>query len=133
MRAPAHVYEAETRGIVVRVRPTYLDGPSDPAEGRWIWAYAVEIENRTDRPVRLVARRWRITDGRGRVQHVSGPGVVGQQPWIAPGGVHRYVSSCRLGTDTGMMAGAYVMMGEGGETFEAEIPAFCTPRRRSGR
>ena len=36
-------------------------------------------------PVQLMSRLWRITDGRGRVEEVRGPGVVGEQPVIAPG------------------------------------------------
>lgn len=131
-RRAREIYQAETRGIVVRVRPTFLEAQSDPAQGRWVWAYAVEIENRGERPVRLVARHWVITDGRGRVEEVRGPGVVGEQPWIAPGGAHRYVSGCPLGTDTGVMAGSYAMVTEAGDTFEAEIPAFSlhTPAAR---
>ena len=60
-----HAYEAETDGIVVRVRPSYLAGQSDPESGRWVWAYQVEIENRGAAAVQLVARHWIITDARG--------------------------------------------------------------------
>ena len=74
--APA--YSAETEGVVVRVRPSYLAGQSDPAEGRWVWAYQVEIVNLSGGPVQLVARRWTITDALGRVEEVRGPGVVGE-------------------------------------------------------
>ena len=31
-------YTAETNGILIRVRPSYLAGQSDPDEGRWVWA-----------------------------------------------------------------------------------------------
>lgn len=130
--AVAHTYEAETRGVVVRVRPAWLEAQSDPAEGRWVWAYAVEVENRGERPVRLVARRWIITDALGRTEEVRGPGVVGEQPLIEPGRVHRYVSSCPLPTPSGMMVGSYQMLTESGDAFEAEIPAFSlhTPEAR---
>ena len=64
--APA--YTAETEGVVVRVRPSYLAGQSDPAESRWVWAYQVEIVNLSGGPVQLVARRWTITEiGRAHV------------------------------------------------------------------
>ena len=69
-------YEAETDGIVVRVRPSYLAGQSDPDEGRWVWAYQVEIVNLSGTTVQLMARRWTITDGHGHVEEVRGPGVV---------------------------------------------------------
>ena len=40
-------YTAETNGILIRVRPSYLAGQSDPDEGRWVWAYQIEIVNLT--------------------------------------------------------------------------------------
>ena len=41
-------YEAESAGIRVRVRPSYLAGQSDPDAGRWVWAYQVEIVGRIE-------------------------------------------------------------------------------------
>ena len=120
--APA--YEAETEGIVVRVRPSYLAGQSDPAAGRWVWAYQVEIVNLTGLPVQLMARRWVITDARGHVEEVRGPGVVGEQPTIKPGDSYSYASGCPLSTPSGSMVGGYYMTDASGRSFEAAIPAF---------
>ncbi len=120
--APA--YSAETEGVVVRVRPSYLTGQSDPAEGRWVWAYQVEIVNLSGGPVQLVARRWTITDAFGRVEEVRGPGVVGEQPVIEPGDSYAYASGCPLTTPSGSMVGAYFMQDAEGRMFEAAIPAF---------
>lgn len=117
-------YIAETDGIVVRVRPSYLAGQSDPDDGRWVWAYQVEIENRGEVSVQLVARRWVITDALGRVEEVRGPGVVGEQPVIRPGDSYSYASGCPLPTPSGSMAGAYTLTDDRGRSFEAEIPAF---------
>ena len=120
----ANAYEAETDGIIVRVRPSYLAGQSDPDSGRWVWAYQVEIENRGPAPVQLVARHWIITDARGQIEDVCGPGVVGEQPTIPPGDSYSYTSGCPLGTASGSMAGSYQMTDAEGRTFEAVIPAF---------
>lgn len=120
--APAYI--AETEDIVVRVRPSYLAGQSDPASKRWVWAYQVEIENRGDESVQLLSRHWIITDARGRVEEVRGAGVVGEQPVIAPGDSYSYASGCPLGTPSGSMVGAYSMADAAGRTFEAAIPAF---------
>ncbi|WP_427789656.1 Co2+/Mg2+ efflux protein ApaG [Brevundimonas diminuta] len=120
--APA--YSAETEGVVVRVRPSYLAGQSDPAEGRWVWAYQIEIVNLSGGPVQLVARRWTITDAMGRVEEVRGPGVVGEQPVIEPGDSYAYASGCPLTTPSGSMVGAYFMQDAEGRMFEAAIPAF---------
>jgi ApaG protein len=120
----AHAYEAETDGIVVRVRPSYLAGQSDPESGRWVWAYQVEIENRGAATVQLIARHWIITDARGQIEDVRGPGVVGEQPTIPPGDSYSYTSGCPLGTASGSMAGSYSMTDTEGRSFEAAIPAF---------
>ena len=117
-------YTAETEGVVVRVRPSYLAAQSDPAAGRWVWAYQIEIVNLTGGPVQLVARRWTITDALGRVEEVRGPGVVGEQPVIEPGDSYAYASGCPLTTPSGSMVGAYFMQDAEGRMFEAAIPAF---------
>ena len=117
-------YTAETNGILIRVRPSYLAGQSDPDEGRWVWAYQIEIVNLTGSTVQLMARRWTITDGHGHVEEVRGPGVVGEQPVIEPGDSYAYASGCPLTTPSGSMVGAYFMQDAEGRMFEAAIPAF---------
>ena len=116
-------YAATTAGITIRVAPRYLDEQSDPQAGAFAWSYHVRIENGTDTDVQLLSRHWIITDGRGRVEEVAGPGVVGDQPVIAPGGAYDYVSGCPLGTSSGTMTGSYTMAAR--ETlFEVAIPLF---------
>ncbi|WP_312599154.1 Co2+/Mg2+ efflux protein ApaG [Brevundimonas sp.] len=125
-------YSAETNGILIRVRPSYLAGKSDPEAGRWVWAYQVEIVNLSGSTVQLMARRWTITDAHGHVEEVCGPGVIGEQPVIAAGDSYSYASGCPLPTDSGSMVGAYFMTDAEGRSFEAEIPAFSldTPDAR---
>lgn len=118
------LYEAETRGVRVRVAPSFLPEHSDPAERRFVWAYTVEIENAGRETIQLVDRRWIITDARGRVEEVQGPGVVGEQPTLNPGDSYQYTSGCPLPTDSGAMVGSYGMVTDAGERFEAAIPAF---------
>ena len=117
-------YEAVTRGITVRVRPSYLAAESDPAENRYVWAYVVEIENRGDATVQLVTRHWIITDAMNRVEEVKGEGVIGQQPTLRPNEAWRYTSFCPLTTTSGAMRGSYQMLTESGEMFDVEIPEF---------
>jgi ApaG protein len=122
--SPAFQYEHETRAIRVAVKPAYLDDQSDPDDDRYVWSYTVTIENRGTEPVQLLSRYWNIIDGVGRIQEVSGPGVVGAQPTIAPGESFQYTSGCPLETASGTMSGRYQMRSASGESFEAEIPAF---------
>ena len=118
------VYEATTRGVLVRVVANYLPDQSDPIEARYTWGYTVEIENHGQETVQLVSRRWLITDGRNITEEVSGPGVVGEQPRLKPREAFRYSSGCPLTTPTGQMHGYYQMLTDDGDLFEAEVPAF---------
>jgi ApaG protein len=117
-------YIAETEGVLIKVRPSYLAGQSDPDAGRWVWAYQVEIINLGTSTIQLIARHWVITDARGQVEEVRGSGVIGEQPVIAPGDSYSYASGCPLGTPSGSMVGAYSMTDDQGRAFEAAIPAF---------
>jgi ApaG protein len=117
-------YEAETRGIIVRVRPQYLPEQSEPEARRWVWAYAIEIVNASAETVQLISRHWIITDALGHVEEVQGPGVVGEQPTLRPGEAFTYASGCPLTTPSGSMVGTYRMVGDGGERFDIAIPAF---------
>ena len=117
-------YEAVTRGIRVVVSPRFQPEHSDPQRGRFVWAYAVRIENQGVESVRLVSRHWIITDDHNRVEEIRGPGVVGEQPLLEPGERFEYSSGCPLAAPSGAMRGTYQMVTEGGESFEATIPAF---------
>ncbi len=118
------MYTAVTYDIRVTVQPVFLEDQSAPAEGRFVWAYHVRIENEGSETVQLRTRHWRITDAMGRVQEVRGPGVVGEQPVLEPGDHFEYTSGTPLGTPSGIMAGSYGMEGEDGRAFDVTIPAF---------
>ncbi len=129
----APVYEARTRDILVRVVACYLPEQSDPEERQYFWSYTVEIENHGKETVQLVSRHWIITDALNRLQEVSGPGVVGEQPELKPSEAFRYTSGCPLTTASGTMRGSYHMMTGAGEAFEVEIPEFSLHLPGAGR
>jgi ApaG protein len=116
---------ATTRRITVRVAVSYLAEQSNPALGRWFWSYHIRVENGSDISVQLLARSWKIVDGRGVVQEVQGEGVVGETPLIPPGGSFDYVSGCPLDTPSGSMSGTYQMVDEDGAAFDVSIPQFA--------
>lgn len=118
------MYSAVTRNIAVNVEPFYLEDQSEPGESRYVWAYRITIDNQSDQWVKLLARYWHITDGAGRVEEVSGEGVVGDQPELEPGDSYQYTSGCPLPTPSGIMVGRYTMRNGKGELFEIDIPAF---------
>lgn len=115
---------AITRGIRVDVAPEFLPGHSDPRHSHWMFAYDVTILNEGSERVQLISRHWTITDASGRVEEVRGPGVVGEQPVLEPGGTYSYRSGCPLSTPMGTMHGTYQMVTARGERFDAEIAPF---------
>jgi len=117
-------HAATTGEVTVRVSVSYLPEQSEPARGRWFWAYHIRIENDGTSAVQLLTRHWVITDGRGARHSVEGEGVVGEQPMIEPGASYDYVSGCPLATPTGSMQGTYRMVGEDGASFDVAIPRF---------
>ena len=118
------MYRALTRDIEVVVEPFYLEEQSDPEDDRYVWGYRIVISNNSDKSVRLVNRYWNITDQNGLVDEVTGAGVVGEQPRLAPGDTYEYSSGCPLDTPSGLMFGHYQIETDEGETFDVDIPAF---------
>ncbi len=118
------MYETVTRDIRVAVEPKFLDDQSEPAQGRYVWAYRVTIRNDSSTTVQLRSRYWRITDATGRIQEVRGEGVVGKQPTLRPGDSFEYTSGTPLPTPSGFMGGTYQMQTGEGEQFDVEIPTF---------
>ena len=117
-------FEETTDGILVQVTPVYLPDQSAPDEGRHVWAYQVRIENQGGGAVQLLTRRWRITDGNGKVHEVIGDGVVGDQPVLNPGADYEYSSGTPLATATGFMTGIFQMIDAAGRRFAVKVPAF---------
>src|SRR5262249_36375844 len=127
------MYSAVTRGIRVTVKPQYLADRSSAEDGRFFWAYTIEIANLGTVTVQLRSRHWKITDGQGHLQEVKGPGVVGEQPVLKPGERFEYTSGVPLTTPSGMMEGTYQMVADDGEKFDVEIPAFSLDSPASKR
>jgi ApaG protein len=127
------MYEAVTSGIRVRVVPQFLEEESSPEDGRYFWAYTIDITNESSETAQLRSRHWRITDANGRLDEVRGPGVVGQTPVLEPGASFRYTSGCPLTTPSGIMVGSYQMTTESGELINVAIPAFSLDSPHAAR
>jgi ApaG protein len=119
------VSTATTDGIEVSVASEFRPDRSMPAQGRYLFTYTVRIVNVGSSPARLVSRHWIVTDARGEREEVTGDGVVGQQPHLAPGQSFQYTSFCVLRTPLGQMLGTYTMSRDDGSRFEAAIAPFA--------
>jgi ApaG protein len=118
------VSDTTTRGIRIQVKSAYLPDRSSPRESSYLFMYNVRISNVGAETAQLLSREWVITNAEGEVERVKGPGVVGEQPVLPPGGSFEYTSYCPLKTAVGSMQGAYQMVTAGGEHFDAVIAPF---------
>ena len=117
--------ETTTEGIRVRVAPSYLSAQSDPAQGKYLFAYHILIVNDGQQKMKLRSRHWIIVDANGERHEVKGPGVVGQFPDLGPGEKFEYSSGTPLRTSHGVMRGSYFCVAVDGERFEAPIGPFA--------
>jgi ApaG protein len=114
-----------TAGIRVRVTPEYWAERSMPESGQFAFRYTVEISNQGTAPAQLKRRHWVITDAHGRMEEVTGEGVVGKTPNLGPGEQFEYTSYVMLKTPFGSMRGSYFLVRPDGTEFEAKIGEFA--------
>jgi ApaG protein len=123
-RQGTHGSDTTTRGIRIEVTSNYLPERSAPRESQYLFAYHVRVSNLGSETAQLVSREWIITTAEGDVERVKGPGVVGEQPVLPPGGAFEYTSYCPLKTAVGSMHGSYQMVTANDERFDAQIAPF---------
>jgi ApaG protein len=121
--------EAVSHDIRVEVLSQYSPENSRPLEDEWVFQYTVRITNEGPETVQLLSRHWIITDALEHVKEVKGPGVVGEQPVLAPGESFQYSSWCPLTTPMGMMRGSYQMTNPSGNQFDIQIAPFALKAR----
>jgi len=120
----------QNNNIDIQVETHYLAAESEPNESKYVFAYTITIENRGDKPAKLMTRHWIIRDFNGKVQEVHGDGIVGNQPYLRPGEGFQYTSGAVIETAAGTMEGSYGMRDDDGEEFKAPIPPFTLAATR---
>jgi ApaG protein len=123
-RGPRPGSSTTTRGIRVDVRSEFLPERSSPRDGSYLFQYDVRISNIGSETAQLISREWIITNADGEVERVKCPGVIGEQPVLAPGSSFEYTSYCPLKTAVGSMQGSYQMVTANGDRFDAAIAPF---------
>jgi ApaG protein len=111
--------------IAISVATHYMERKSNPDASTYAFAYTISIRNDSEATVQLLARHWDILDGYGGTRSVSGVGVIGQKPVLAPGESHTYSSGCSFECPIGRMSGYYIFYNLDTRTeFRVRIPAF---------
>jgi len=116
--------DIRTGAIRVETESFYVPDRSDPAAQSYFFGYRIRITNEGGEPCQLLERKWLITDGLGRIEHVQGQGVIGKQPRFGPGDTFEYTSACPLETHWGTMEGAFTFVDGHGELFDADVGPF---------
>jgi ApaG protein len=119
----APLSDSTTSGVRVEVISQHVPESSHPTH-QFVFRYTVRITNNSAETVQLLSRHWIISDALEHIEEVRGPGVVGEQPVLAPGQSYKYSSWCPLRTPTGSMRGTYQMARTNGEVFDIEVAPF---------
>lgn len=114
-----------TNGIKISVENYYQPNQSKPEQNQYVFAYNINIENKSTHTVQLLRRHWHIFDAIGERREVMGEGVIGKQPILKPGESHSYTSWCPLVSGIGKMHGTFSMIRLTDDArFEVEVPEF---------
>lgn len=113
-----------TSEIKVSVTTEYDNHNSYPSENRYVFRYNIEIQNLSERPVKLLSRKWIIYDLGFGFTEVEGAGVIGLTPVIESGEKFSYFSNVIVKSGVGSMDGYYTFENASQQSFEVDIPKF---------
>ena len=114
----------ENNHILIKVTPNFIEKNSMIEFNKYVFAYEVEIKNKSSQPIQLISRHWIIENSKFEKFEVKGEGVIGEQPTISPGEVYHYSSFTEISTPSGFMWGSYQMLTESEISFDVKIPKF---------
>ncbi|MDP4636479.1 MAG: Co2+/Mg2+ efflux protein ApaG [Crocinitomicaceae bacterium] len=111
--------------VKIHVKTWFRSDLSNPEKNQYFYNYRIYIENKGNEPIQLLHRHWMVEQLIYGIQHVDGPGVVGEQPLIHPGERYEYVSGCEFWMPIGRMSGFYSFQNlETEQLFSVPIPLF---------
>ncbi len=109
----------------VDIRTQYVSEQSSPEHNRYVFAYTITIHNTGTQSAKLVSRRWRITDGHGKIHEVSSQvSTTKRPPYLRPGEGFQSTEAALITTPVAILQGSYQMLTDEGYSFNAEIPPF---------
>jgi len=88
------------------------------------FVYYITIQNDSDTPVTIKGRKWVVTESSGEVTAVEGDGVVGEFPYLEPGGHFTYNSSHVFSSPKAVATGSYLGVDDLENRVIVRIPEF---------
>jgi ApaG protein len=114
-----------TKGIAVKVKTDYKGIYRSEKSVFHVFTYNINIQNRSNEPVQLISRHWKIYDSWRDAYEVEGEGVIGVQPKLLSGEHFQYTSGCQLIGSAGAMVGWYTFIDlNRSQEFKVDIPRF---------
>lgn len=101
----------------------YMPDLEHPLDRPYPFAYFVSIQNHTGEPVKIMGRKWVVTQQNGDVMVVEGEGVVGEYPQLKEGEHFSYQSYHTVSEDS-IAEGAFFGVTKSGKRFYTRIPRF---------
>jgi ApaG protein len=99
-------------------------GSSLPADKPHAFVYFITIQNRSDRTVTLLGRKWVITHADGGQLVIEGDKIVGETPRLEPGEEFSY-NSYHVTGDDATVRGCFHGMDEQGAKIHVQLPTFA--------
>ena len=117
------MYSKITNGIKINVITKYCNTLST-SESHF-FNYTITIENHSLNEIKLIRRKWFISDSLNQKFIIEGIGVIGEQPEFEIGEIFSYTSGTELKGEFGEMYGNYQFLNiKTGEFITVDIPKF---------
>jgi ApaG protein len=98
-------------------------GPSLPPDKPHAFVYFITIRNESDRPVRLLGRKWVVVNADGSRLVIEGDKIVGETPRLAPGEQFSY-NSYHVTNCNAEVLGCFHGVDEHGQKIHVMLPSF---------
>jgi ApaG protein len=100
----------------------YMPSLQSPPDKPHPFLYFITIYNDSDMTIKILGRKWIVTENNSECLVVEGAGVVGEKPTLKPGENFSY-NSYHVVARSGEVAGALYGVSNG-KKFMVEIPEF---------
>ncbi|MFZ8933143.1 MAG: Co2+/Mg2+ efflux protein ApaG [Bacteriovoracaceae bacterium] len=119
------IYSDIDKNVKICVTPYFVNEKSKPDQNFYLYKYRIIISNEGSKTIQLLARCWKIRDGKQKEEVIRGPGVIGKTPILGPQESFSYESFCPLSTPTGNMRGYFEFIElEEQNKFKVKVPLF---------